>query len=55
MNVALPLFGIGLLFGGGIGFAIAAGNGITFDGHDHADPAHHEQATGAGPGRNLAA
>lgn len=35
MDRTLPLFIIGLLFGGGIGFAIAAGNGITFDGHDH--------------------
>lgn len=35
------LFVIGLVFGGGIGFTIAAGNGITFDGHNHANPAHH--------------
>jgi uncharacterized Zn-binding protein involved in type VI secretion len=41
MDRTLPLFIIGLLFGGGIGFAIAAGNGITFDGHDHGDPAQH--------------
>ena len=41
MNTALPMFAIGLIFGGGIGFAIAAGNGITFDGHDHGNPAHH--------------
>lgn len=27
---------IGLVFGGGIGFLIAAGNGVTLDGHDHA-------------------
>ncbi len=39
MNRALGLFVIGLVFGGGFGFIIAAGNGITFDGHDHADPA----------------
>ena len=26
---------IGLIFGGGIGFLIAAGNGVTLDGHDH--------------------
>lgn len=37
MNTALPLLVIGLLFGGGIGFTIAAANGITLDGHDHAD------------------
>lgn len=41
MNRTLSLFAIGLIFGGGIGFTIAAGNGITFDGHDHSDPAHH--------------
>lgn len=41
MNRTLSLFVIGLIFGGGIGFTIAAGNGITFDGHDHADPGQH--------------
>lgn len=41
MNRLFSLFVIGLLFGGGIGFTIAAGNGITFDGHDHSNPAHH--------------
>lgn len=35
MNTGLPLLVIGLLFGGGIGFTIAASNGITLDGHDH--------------------
>jgi hypothetical protein len=35
MNTALPLLFIGLIFGGGIGFTIAAANGITLDGHDH--------------------
>lgn len=44
MNRTLPLFVIGLLFGGAIGFTLAAGNGITFDGHDHSDPAHHGAA-----------
>lgn len=44
MNTALPLFLIGLIFGGGIGFTIAAANGITLDGHDHSDPAHHATA-----------
>ena len=29
------LFGIGLFFGGGVGFLLAAGYGITLDGHDH--------------------
>lgn len=37
----LALFAIGLVFGGGIGFVTAAGMGVTFDGHDHANPAHH--------------
>lgn len=41
MNRALSLFAIGLIFGGGIGFTIAAGNGVTFDGHDHSNPALH--------------
>lgn len=44
MKRTLSLFAIGLIFGGGIGFTIAAGNGITFDGHDHGDPAHHGAA-----------
>lgn len=37
MNTAIPLLVIGLIFGGGIGFTIAAANGITLDGHDHAE------------------
>lgn len=41
MDRSLALFAIGLIFGGGIGFAIAASNGVTFDGHDHDDPAVH--------------
>lgn len=41
MSRSLALFAIGLVFGGGAGFVTAAGMGITFDGHDHADPAHH--------------
>jgi hypothetical protein len=35
MDRSLVLFVIGLIFGGGIGFVVAAGNGVTFDGHDH--------------------
>ena len=34
MNTALPLLVIGLFFGGGIGFTIAAANGITLGGDD---------------------
>ncbi|MCZ4353900.1 hypothetical protein O4H61_15385 [Roseovarius aestuarii] len=44
MGKALGLFAIGLVFGGGIGFTLAAGNGITFDGHDHSDPMAHGSA-----------
>ena len=44
MDRSLPLFAIGLIFGGGIGFTLAAANGVTFDGHDHGDPAHHGTA-----------
>ena len=43
MDRTIAMLCIGLIFGGGIGFTIAAGNGITFDGHDHADPSHHQQ------------
>lgn len=41
MDRALALFAIGLVFGGGIGFVVAAGNGVTFDGHDHGDRSAH--------------
>lgn len=41
MSRSLALFAIGLVFGGGAGFVIAAGNGVTFDGHDHGAPADH--------------
>lgn len=43
----LALLLIGLFFGGGIGFLIAAAQGVTLDGHDHsthlapADHSHH--------------
>lgn len=37
----LLLLLIGLFFGGGIGFLVAASQGVTLDGHDHADPSHH--------------
>lgn len=36
MDRKLAMLLIGLVFGGGIGFIIAAGQGVTFDGHDHA-------------------
>ncbi|WP_170349260.1 hypothetical protein [Ruegeria atlantica] len=41
MARSLALFAIGLVFGGGAGFVLAAANGATFDGHDHGDPSHH--------------
>ncbi|NNE53915.1 MAG: hypothetical protein HKN30_16125 [Sulfitobacter sp.] len=41
MDRSLPLFVLGLIFGGGLGFAIAASMGFTFDDHDHSNPAHH--------------
>lgn len=44
MNRSIPLLLIGLIFGGGLGFAYAAANGITLDGHDHGAPAHHAGA-----------
>ena len=36
MDRKLIMLLIGLVFGGGIGFMIAAGNGITLNGHGHA-------------------
>jgi hypothetical protein len=41
MSRPLALFAIGLIFGGGAGFVIAAGNGVTFEGHDHSDLSQH--------------
>ncbi len=35
MDRTIAMLVIGLVFGGGIGFVIAAGNGVTLDGHDH--------------------
>ena len=36
MNRALAMLIIGLVFGGGLGFVLAAANNATLDGHDHA-------------------
>lgn len=41
MNRTLALVMIATLFGGAIGFVLAAGNGVTFDGHDHGDTSQH--------------
>lgn len=43
------LFLIGLTFGAAGGFLVAAGNGITLDGHDHTDPSHHSAGMGDAP------
>ena len=32
----LAMLAIGLVLGGGVGFTLAAANGVTLDGHDHA-------------------
>ena len=42
----LVLFLIGLTFGAAGGFVVAAGNGITFAGHDHSDPTQHGAMAG---------
>ncbi len=47
MDRTIPMLLIGLVFGGGLGFTLAAANGVTLDGHDHADPAHHGPAATA--------
>lgn len=39
MDRSIPMLVIGLIFGGGIGFMLAAGYGVTLDGHDHSDHA----------------
>lgn len=36
MSRALAMLIIGLVFGGGLGFVLAAANNVTLDGHDHA-------------------
>lgn len=35
MNRSIPMLLIGLIFGGLAGFLLAAGYGVTLDGHDH--------------------
>lgn len=48
MDRGFALLLVGLAFGGGIGFFLAAANGVTLDGHDHGDHAAHVAPTGAG-------
>ncbi|MEQ9488631.1 MAG: hypothetical protein RIM72_06525 [Alphaproteobacteria bacterium] len=52
MNRSLALFAIGVVFGGLAGFLLAAGNGITLDGHDHGEhlAASDSDHTGRGDG-----
>ncbi len=42
MQSKVALFVIGLFFGGGIGFLVAAGNNITLSGHEHGEQAASE-------------
>jgi len=42
MGRTLALFAIGLVFGCGIGFVVAAGSGITFGDHDHGNVGQHK-------------
>lgn len=35
MDRSIAMLLIGLIFGGGLGFVVAAANGITLNGHDH--------------------
>ncbi len=44
MDRSVPMLLIGLVFGGGIGFLVAAVNGITLDGHDHGAAGQHGHA-----------
>lgn len=48
MDRSIPMLLIGLVFGGGIGFVVAAANGITLDGHDHGAGMDHGAAHSAG-------
>jgi hypothetical protein len=46
MTRSLALLLIGLVFGGGIGFVVAAGTGATLDGHEHAAQVGHDASGG---------
>lgn len=46
MDRTIPMLLIGLVFGGGLGFTLAAAGGVTLDGHDHSDPAQHSAMSG---------
>ena len=53
MDRTIPMLCIGLVFGAGIGFTVAAGNGITLEGHDHSNPLHHDAHAGHSAKRAL--
>ena len=44
MDRSILMLLVGLIFGGGLGFTVAAANGITLDGHDHATDHGHATA-----------
>lgn len=46
MGRPLFLFVIGLFFGTGLGFVVAASTGAEFEAHDHGNPAHHGPGSG---------
>lgn len=48
MDRTIPMLLIGLVFGGGLGFVVAAANGITLSGHDHNGDHGSGHSTGAG-------
>jgi len=47
MDRSIPMLLIGLVFGGGMGFVVAAANGITLNGHDHGGHGHGSHGAGA--------
>lgn len=52
MDRSVAMFLVGLILGGGIGFVVAAANGVTLDGHDHA--VHDDHAPVSGMGSTVA-
>ncbi|WP_428696227.1 hypothetical protein [Stappia sp.] len=48
MDRSIPMLLLGLFFGAGIGFTVAATNNVAIDGHDHSDPAQHGGAPQGG-------
>ena len=48
MDRSVAMLLIGLVFGGGIGFVVAASQGVALEPHDHANPAHHSGSAAQG-------